>query len=146
MKKKRFGLFEWSVIVFVGVVLLIVAFYGLYVLPRGELGQGEKWRVLQYNELAYREVHDASQPIIVLRSGELTFSSLGLPTKDKETPFVWILLDDTNDDFYGPIKILPTGIPYTVECTFVDKLPRTVNVTAAVLALLRKNCVPSKPA
>ena len=145
MKKKRLGPFEWGVIVLVGAILLIAAFYCFYVLPRGELGQGEKWRVLQHNELVYREVRDAALPIIAPRSSELTYSSLGLPTKDKENPFVWILLDDTNDDFYGPIKILPVSIPYTVECTFVEKLPKTVSVTAVVLAFLRKNCVPSAP-
>lgn len=143
MKKKPLRTFEWGVIVLISAVVLIAAFYCFYVLPRGELDQGEKWRVLQYNESVHREIRGAYLPIIAPRSRELTYSSLGMPTKDKKYPFVWILLDDTDDDFYGPVKVLPSNIAYTVDCTFVEKLPKTINVTAAVLGFLRKKCVPS---
>lgn len=140
MKAKLLGNLEWGIIILLSATLLIAAFYCFYVLPRGELGQGEKWRVLQYNELAHRQSPGAYLPILVPRSRELTYSSLGIPTKDKKIPFVWILLDDTNDDFYGPIKILPKNIAWTVECSFVDELPKRINVAAAVLGFLRKKC------
>jgi hypothetical protein len=143
MKKKPLGTFEWGVIVLISAVLPIAAFYCFYVLPCGELGQGEKWRVRQYNESVHREIRGTYRPIIVPRSRELTYSSLRMPTKDEKYPLVWILLDDTNDDFYGPVKVLPINIAYTVECTFVEKLPKTINVTAAVLGFLRKKCVPN---
>jgi hypothetical protein len=139
-RKKRIGIFEWVIIVAVVGLLVGGGYYIVCVLPRGELGQGEKWRILQYVELTYRENKQTSAPVIVPRSADLAYSTLGMPTGDGRSPFVWILLDD-EEDSSEPVKMIPKNMGFRVDCGFVEDLPKKVHVTIPVLAYLRRNCL-----
>lgn len=136
---KPIGNFERIVVIAIVSVLVGGAYYLFYVLPRGELGQAPKWSVLQYVEQAHRKDSKSSTPIVIPRSDNLAYSVLGIPTNLEGSPFVWILLDG-GDDSYGPIKMMPQGVTFRIDCKFVDDLPKKYAVDKPVLIYLQKNC------
>jgi len=131
---------EWFFAALVLGILTGGAYYAFRILPRGELGQGEKWRVLQFVELSHRKDSQATEPIVVSRSADLTYSSLGLPTKNERYPFVWILLDD-EEESDEPVKMIPKNVPFQVDCSFVEDLRKKVQVAMPVQKYLQPNCM-----
>ncbi|ATQ73580.1 hypothetical protein CR152_02960 [Massilia violaceinigra] len=97
------GTFEWLIITASTVLFLGLAFYVLRVLPSGELGDKEKWRVLQYVESVYRGDPPPAAPLYIPVSSDLTYAALGMPTGDTRWPYVWILPgdDDAGDPSSG---------------------------------------------
>jgi hypothetical protein len=144
MTKKTAGRGKlFSVVPIIGLTVLI-GYYLFEVLPKGELGQGEKWRVLQELEATHRKDATAGEPILSRASPELSYAAVGVPTGDKKSPYVWVLLDDT-DDSYEPIKMIPKGIPVVVECSYVSKIAAEIRVATSTLAFLKASCRPNPP-
>lgn len=144
MIKKTAGRTKRVAVVSIIGLAAVICYYLFEVLPKGELGQGEKWRVLQELEAIHRKDATAVEPILSRASSELTYAAVGVPTGNKKSPFVWVLLNDT-DDSYEPIKMIPSGIPVVVECSYVSKIAAEIRVAPRTLAFLKASCRPSPP-
>jgi hypothetical protein len=125
----------------VAVIVGLAAYYVVYVLRRGELGQAEQWRVLQAVEYDHRANPATAEPKLLQNAAGSDLSALGLPTGEKASPFIWILLNPDIDDDYGPIKMLPRGQSFTISCRKIDDVSAKVVIEPAILAYLKSHCV-----
>lgn len=139
-QKRKIGIFEWMLIV--GLVCLLVsgAYYIAFVLPKGELGQGESWRILQSIDLAYRENRRGKTPVIIPRSSSFAYSVLGMPTGDEDAPFVWLILDG-KENSSEPVQMMPKNMKFHISCGFVEELTEKIYVSKSALVYLRTNCI-----
>ncbi|MFZ4878837.1 hypothetical protein ACL9RI_27450 [Janthinobacterium sp. Mn2066] len=129
---------KWGIVV---IIVSLAAYYAVYVLPRGELGQAEQWRVLQAVEYDHRASSVTAEPKLLQNAAGSDLSALGLPTGQKTSPFTWILLNSDSGDDYGPIKMLPQGQSFTISCREIDDVSAKVVIEPAVSAYLKSHCV-----
>ena len=137
---RRSILIKCGIATFLTLILSGMSYYAFYVLPRGELGQAEQWGVLQAVEYTYRQREMPQNPLLVTNAFGSQYSALGLPTGEKAWPFSWILLNASDSDDYGPIKMLPKDKPFNIRCDYIDGFPRNITIQRDVLAYLKSNC------
>ncbi|MDQ1920564.1 hypothetical protein [Massilia pseudoviolaceinigra] len=134
---KKLGKFEW---VLIGVALILsvgISYYFFVVLPGGELGQGEKWRVLQELEAKHRGDSTASTPFISSASTELPYAALGLPTGKASSPYLWVLVDDQSDT---RVMMIPKNGAFNLSCANTNILKKRVRLSPQVAKFLEQNC------
>ncbi len=132
------GTLKWSV----GIAVLVsIVFFWLAFLNRSELGQKEKWALLQRVEYENREVlmHSRGRPILLVRTDSQSYSVLGLPSSDGGAKYVWILLDDGSETG-SSVKKIPDNVDFYLSCNYISELKAKVDVASAVMNLLRSRC------
>lgn len=132
------GILKWSV----GIAVLVsIVFFWLAFLSRSELGQKEKWVLLQRVEYENRGavMHSQGRPILLVRTDSQPYSVLGLPSSKGGEEYVWILLDDESETD-SSVKKIPDNVDFYLPCNYVSELKAKVDVASAVVNLLKSRC------
>lgn len=132
------GILKWSASI---AVLVSIVFLWLAFLNRSELGQKEKWALLQRVEYEKRGavMHSRGRPILLVRTDSQPYSVLGLPSSKGGTEYVWILLDDESETD-SSVKKIPDNVDFYLPCNYVSELKAKVDVASAVVNLLKSRC------
>lgn len=137
MTMKKLGKFEWVLIGGALILSVGISYYFFVVLPGGELGQSEKWRVLQELEAKHRGDSAASIPFISSASKELPYAALGLPTGKPSAPYLWVLVDAQSDT---PLMMIPKNGAFNLSCANTKTLMKRVRLSHQVAKFLERNC------
>jgi hypothetical protein len=118
-----------------------VAYFLLLYKDHGELGQKEGWAALQGIELEYRDKKFVDAPMLLTNISKSHFTIIGLPTDDRQAPYVWMII---NDDPYVAPRVMPPTLHYHVQCEYVNDLKKRYGISSdnpnAVITLLTLTC------
>lgn len=130
---------------FLGVSLIGCVFWIKFISGnRGtlELTQKSIWADLQSIEYGHRSYPISSAPVLVRgQVGAEKYDVLGLPTNDKQFPFMWIVLG-ANAGANG-FFAMPKKSNFTIDCSYLDKLGANETIDDKVRAFLEMHCVKS---
>lgn len=103
-----------------------------------ELNEAPKWAFLQGVEFDHRADRDRAMPKLLRRTASKEdYDALGLPTGDKNSPFVWIVLNDHR--VAGGVFSMPDG-KYTIDCSYVRHVEGEVKLDPVVDLDLMRHC------
>ena len=112
------------------VVGLLVFLFGYAFINNGELGDKEKYALLQSVELSYRDQAISDRLILKRKVKGTKFDVLGLPTENEAYPLTWVLLNDL--DYQGGTIFMPSAMRLKAECEQLSAVLTTVEVRPEV--------------
>jgi hypothetical protein len=132
------------VIAALATVLLLLGLYYFTMVRPGELGQKEAWSVLQRVEADHRGDPDSSSPLVLKNALDSGYTILGLPATDQKYRRVWLIVNNAGA---GPaLKVLPAGVHFKLQCSYVRNLQRDVQIDKEVAAYLMSSCLSQRDA
>ncbi len=123
---------------------LLIFVAGYFFMNQGELGDKEKYALLQTVEVKNRN-EIVPTDLILKRNAEGTkFDILGIPTGDDKYPMTWVLLNGV--DYKDGVISLPPAMPMKKRCEQLLALFKAVDVRSEVrLHLITKMQCGSSP-
>jgi len=120
-------------------LLLLLGLYYFTVVRPGELGQKEAWSVLQRAETDHREDPDMNSPLVLKNAFDSGYTVLGLPSNDQRYHRVWLIINSAGP---GPaVKMLPSGVHFEIQCSYVKNLQLDMQVNKEVAKFLTSKCL-----
>jgi hypothetical protein len=123
----------------VGAITSAMVVYATRVMPSGELGQKREWATLQGVEFAHRRDADAQMPVVLFNPVESPYVILGIPTRDEQSPRVWVILNEVAPD--SSAYILPKDRAFYLPCSYLAALASKTKIVSEVSKLLGSGCI-----
>ena len=121
------------------IVFLFGYYYFFIVMPNGELGQKERWAILQSTELQHRGDPDVKTPLFLERVFGSEYNVLGIPTNDNRFPRAWIIVNKKFGE--GKVNVLQEkNQALFITCSYVSALDSQTRIEPTVLAFLSSIC------
>jgi hypothetical protein len=120
------------------IFLILGIYYFAIVLPQGELGQKDKWAVLQGVELKYRNNVTNDNPILLKNVNQSGYNVLGIPTASRNSPRAWLILNALGSN--KNVIILPENQTLVLSCEYVNELTANAELEQEVVTFLLKIC------
>lgn len=127
-----------AITVLAGGLVLLLAYYFGVVVRSGEIGQKGPWSVLQRVEADHRGDIPATVPILLKNVIGSGYTVLGLPSASQQYPRVWLILNDSGAG--NPVKQLPGDVRFSIMCSYLSGIQRSMQINHNVLAYLQSRC------